>query len=59
MAVTVENPHPCHVPGMGYLQFAHYAERMERQKIRQAFCATCLRWKFPDERCADFEEKPK
>ena len=57
MTMTVENPHPCQVPSKGYLQWMDYADQMNRQKVRQAFCVTCERWKFPDERCDEFEEK--
>ena len=49
--------HPCQVPKRGYLQWMHYADQMNRQKVRQALCVTCERWKFPDERCDEFEEK--
>jgi hypothetical protein len=39
---------------LGYLAWHAKAQRDMRRGVRQAMCARCGRWKYPDERCTLF-----
>lgn len=50
----LDQRHPCQVNPMSYLAWHAKAEKLYKQNQRQQFCEICQRWKFHEERCAEF-----
>lgn len=44
--------------GLSYWAWHEFAERMTAEGVLQDYCAVCRRWRFPSERCEEFERHP-
>lgn len=51
-------PHPTNalrgVAAMGYAAHHEYLDRKLRRGAKSAYCVTCSRWRFREERCSAF-----